>query len=339
MEMKEAYLYEKLENDKVRCVLCSHNCLIKNGGKGLCGVRENRSGTLFSLVYGKVIANHCDPIEKKPLFHFLPGTHSYSIATVGCNFKCLFCQNADISQMPTDHDRIMGQDMSPDRIVDEALSTRSATISYTYTEPTIFYELAVDTARLAVSKGIKNVFVSNGYMTAQCLQDIFPDLHAANVDLKAFSDKFYKEQCGAKLGPVLNTLETMKEMGVWLEVTTLLIPGLNDSTEELNEIARFLAGLDPKIPWHISRFHPTYNLTNVHSTPPDSIKRARDLGYEAGLKYVYTGNLPGDVGEKTFCHNCHELLIDRVGFNVIQNKIKDELCPKCGIKIPGVWGY
>jgi pyruvate formate lyase activating enzyme len=241
--------------------------------------------------------------------------------------------------MPTDHDRIMGQDMSPDRIVDEALSTRSATISYTYTEPTIFYELAVDTARLAVSKGIKNVFVSNGYMTAQCLQDIFPDLHAANVDLKAFSDKFYKEQCGAKLGPVLNTLETMKEMGVWLEVTTLLIPGLNDSTEELNEIARFLAGLDPNIPWHISRFHPTYNLTNIRSTPPDSIKRARDLGYEAGLKYVYTGNLPGDVGEKTFCHNCHELLIDRVGFNVIQNKIKDELCPKCGIKIPGVWGY
>ena len=339
MEMKEAYLYERLKNDKVRCVLCSHNCLIKNGKKGLCGVRENRSGTLFSLVYGKVIANHCDPIEKKPLFHFLPGTHSYSIATVGCNFKCLFCQNADISQMPTDHDRIMGQDMSPDRIVDEALSTRSATISYTYTEPTIFYELAVDTARLAVSKGIKNVFVSNGYMTAQCLQDIFPDLHAANVDLKAFSDKFYKEQCGAKLGPVLNTLETMKEMGVWLEVTTLLIPGLNDSTEELNEIARFLAGLDPNIPWHISRFHPTYNLTNVRSTPPDSIKRARALGYEAGLKYVYTGNLPGDVGEKTFCHNCHELLIDRVGFNVIQNKIKDELCPKCGIKIPGVWGY
>jgi len=229
--------------------------------------------------------------------------------------------------------------MSPDRIVDEALSTRSATISYTYTEPTIFYELAVDTARLAVSKGIKNVFVSNGYMTAQCLQDISPDLHAANVDLKAFSDKFYKEQCGAKLGPVLNTLETMKKMGVWLEVTTLLIPGLNDSTEELNEIARFLAGLDPNIPWHISRFHPTYLLTNVRSTPPDSIKRARDLGYEAGLKYVYTGNLPGDVGEKTFCHNCHELLIDRVGFNVTQNKIKDELCPKCGKKIPGVWDY
>jgi pyruvate formate lyase activating enzyme len=228
--------------------------------------------------------------------------------------------------------------MTPDRIVDEALSTRSATISYTYTEPTIFFELAVDTARIAVSKGIKNVFVSNGYMTKQCLQDIFPDLHAANVDLKAFSDKFYKEQCGAKLGPVLNTLETMKEMGIWLEITTLLIPGLNDSTEELNEIARFLAGLDSNIPWHISRFHPTYRLTHVHSTPPDSIKRARDLGYEAGLKYVYTGNLPGDVGEKTFCHHCHELLIDRVGFNVPLNKIKDERCPTCGKKIPGVWG-
>jgi len=336
--MKEAYLYEKLENNKVRCVLCNHKCLIKNGQKGLCGVRENRSGTLVSLVYGKVIAGHCDPIEKKPLFHFLPGTYSYSIATVGCNFKCLFCQNADISQMPNDHDRIMGQDMTSDKIVEEALSTRSATISYTYTEPTIFFELAVDTARIAVSKGIKNVFVSNGYMTKQCLQDIFPDLHAANVDLKAFSDKFYKKQCGAKLGPVLNTLEAMKEMGIWLEVTTLLIPGLNDSTEELNEIARFLAGLDKNIPWHISRFHPTYRLTDVHSTPPDSIKRARDLGYEAGLKYVYTGNLPGDVGEKTFCHHCHELLIDRVGFNVTLNKIKDERCPMCGKKIPGVWG-
>jgi pyruvate formate lyase activating enzyme len=240
--------------------------------------------------------------------------------------------------MPNDHDRIMGQDMTPERIVDEALSTRSATISYTYTEPTIFYELAVDTARLAVSKGIKNVFVSNGYMTKQCLQDIFPDLHAANVDLKAFSDKFYKMQCGAKLRPVLITLEAMKEMGIWLEVTTLLIPGLNDSTEELNEIARFLAGLDSNIPWHISRFHPTYHLTHVHSTPPDSIKRARDLGYKAGLKYVYTGNLPGDVGEKTFCHHCHELLIDRIGFNVTLNEIKDERCPACGKKIPGVWG-
>ena len=335
--MKQAYMYEKLKDDKVRCFLCHHGCIIGEGKKGLCGVRENRSGTLVSLVYGKVIAGHCDPIEKKPLFHFLPGTRSYSIATVGCNFRCLFCQNADISQMPADQNRIMGEDMSPEKIVRDALNTGSATIAYTYTEPTVYYELAVDTARIAVKKGLKNVFVTNGYMTRQCLEDISPDLHAANVDLKAFADKFYKEQCGARLKPVLTTLETMKELGVWLEITTLLIPGLNDSSEELGEISRFIADLDPDIPWHISRFHPTYRLTETTATPPESIRRARDLGYEAGLKYVYTGNIHGDMGEKTFCHNCGELLIDRVGFNVIRNNIKNDCCPDCGSRIPGVW--
>ena len=336
-EMKEAYLYEKLENEKVRCFLCNHQCIIGNGRKGICGVRENRSGTLISLIYGKVIARHCDPIEKKPLFHFLPGSLSYSIATVGCNFKCLFCQNADISQAPSDHDRIMGEDMTPDQIVREALNTHSATISYTYTEPTIFFELSVDTARLAASKGLKNVFVSNGYMTEQCLQEIAPNLHAANVDLKAFSERFYKDQCGAKLEPVLKTLENMKKMGIWLEVTTLLIPGLNDSIEELKDLSLFLATLDTGIPWHISRFHPTYRLTSVPSTPPETIHKARDIGYEAGLKYVYAGNLPGDEGEKTFCHKCGELLIDRFGFYVKQNIIKNSCCPKCGAEIPGVW--
>ncbi len=337
--MKEAYLYKKLDNEKVRCLLCNHQCIIGDGKTGICGVRENRAGTLASLVYGKVIATHGDPIEKKPLFHFLPGSRSYSIATVGCNFRCLFCQNADISQMPSDHNRIMGQDMTPDQIVREALDTRSATISYTYTEPTIYFELAVDTARLAVFEGLKNVFVTNGYMTKECLQEIFPDLHAANVDLKAFNKSFYKEQCGAKLEPVLNTLETMKEMGVWLEVTTLLIPGLNDSTEDLKGISKFLADLDQNIPWHISRFHPTYHLTSISSTPPESIRRARDIGYEAGLKYVYTGNLPGDEGEKTFCHNCGGLLIDRFGFNVTKNRIEKNRCPECGSEVPGVWNY
>ncbi|MBK5100731.1 MAG: AmmeMemoRadiSam system radical SAM enzyme [Desulfobacteraceae bacterium] len=335
--MKEAYLYERLENERVRCFLCNHRCLIKSGDKGVCGVRENRSGTLVSLVYEKVIASHCDPIEKKPLFHFLPGTSSYSIATVGCNFRCLFCQNADISQMPSDHNQIIGENMTPEKIVKDAVGTRSASISYTYTEPTIYFELAVDTARLAVSKGLKNVFVSNGYMTEQCLQDMYPDLHAANVDLKAFNEKFYKEQCGAKLQPVLKTLEIMKKMGIWLEVTTLLIPGLNDSMEELKELAQFIAGLDPNIPWHISRFHPTYRLTNVRATPAEIIRSARDLGYEAGLRYVYTGNLPGDEGEKTFCHDCGELLIDRLGFHVSQNRIKKNHCPDCGAEIPGVW--
>ncbi len=337
--MKEAYLYEKLENEKIRCLLCNHHCIIQNGRWGLCKVRENRSGTLISHVYNKVIALHCDPIEKKPLFHFLPKTRSFSIATAGCNFKCSFCQNADISQMPSDNNRILGDGITPDEIIRQALNSQSASISYTYTEPTVYFELAKDTARLAVSNGLKNVFVSNGYMTEQCLRYIYPDLHAANVDLKAFSDKFYKEQCGARLEPVLNTLEIMKGMGIWLEVTTLLIPGLNDSMEELKDLSRFLANLDKDIPWHISRFHPTYRLTGIPPTPPESIRRARDLGYEAGLKYVYTGNLPGDKGEKTFCHKCGKLLIDRFGFDVIQNTLEKDCCPGCGSDIPGVWNY
>ena len=335
--MKEAYLYERGDRGKVRCHLCNHRCLIKSGAKGICGVRENQKGSLFSLVYGKVIARHVDPIEKKPLFHFLPGSDSYSMATVGCNFKCLFCQNADISQMPADQDRIWGEEMTPDMVVGEAQGTGSATIAYTYTEPTIYYEMAADTARIASSRGIKNVFVSNGYMTEECLRDIFPDLHGANVDLKSFNDQFYKEHCGAKLAPVLKTLQLMKEMGVWLEVTTLLIPGLNDSAEELRNLARFLADLDPGIPWHISRFHPTYRLTDRGATGPKTIHRAREIGYEAGLQYVYTGNLPGDEGEKTFCHACGERLIDRSGFYVRENRIKGDHCPKCEARIPGVW--
>ncbi len=335
--MKDAYLYEKLDAGRVRCHLCAHRCLIKEGGRGICGVRENRGGTLVSLVYGKVIARHVDPIEKKPLFHFLPGSRSYSVATVGCNFRCLFCQNADISQMPADQDRIRGDEMTPEEILQEAVASGSKTIAYTYTEPTIYYELAVDTARLAAPRGIRNVFVSNGYMTEECLRDMAPDLHGANVDLKAFSDRFYREQCGAKLAPVLRTLETMKELGVWLEVTTLLIPGLNDSEEDLRGMARFLAGLDPDIPWHISRFHPTYRLMDVPSTPPDTIRRARDIGYEEGLHYVYTGNLPGDEGEKTFCHACGRLLIDRYLFSIAHRDLEDGRCPSCGASIPGVW--
>lgn len=335
--MKEAYLYEKLEDLKVRCSLCNHRCLIKDGSKGICGVRENRGGTLFSLVYGQLIARHVDPIEKKPLFHFLPGTRSYSIATVGCNFKCLFCQNADISQMPHDHKQILGEETTPESVLEDALRSGSATISYTYTEPTIFFEFALDIARPASTHGLRNIFVSNGYMTEECLKEIYPDLHGANVDLKAFSDKYYKDLCGAKLEPVLKTLELMRKMGVWLEVTTLLVPGLNDSKEELKQLARFLAALDPDIPWHISRFHPTYRLMNVRSTPPESIRKAKDIGYDTGLKYVYTGNLPGDDGEKTYCHQCRELLIDRYGFYVRKNVIADSRCPKCNAEIPGVW--
>jgi pyruvate formate lyase activating enzyme len=335
--MKEAYLYEKVEDKKVRCFLCSHRCLIKEGSRGICGVRENADGRLTSLVYRQVLARNVDPIEKKPLYHFLPGSRSYSIATAGCNFKCLFCQNADISQMVVENGRIWGQDTPPELIVEKALATGSATIAYTYTEPTIYFEMAADTARIAAQKGVRNIFVSNGYMTGECLRSIHPDLHGANVDLKAFSDRFYKDQCGARLAPVLESIENMAEMGIWVEVTTLLIPGLNDSEQELRGIADFLRGVDPGIPWHISRFHPTYRLTDVSPTPPESLRRAREIGFEQGLRYVYTGNLPGDEGENTFCHQCGELLIERYGFQVRKNAIRDESCPKCVARIPGVW--
>jgi pyruvate formate lyase activating enzyme len=334
---KEALLYEKLPDQRVRCFLCNHKCSIKEDSAGICGVRKNNKGTLFTLVYDKVIARHMDPIEKKPLFHFLPGTRSFSIATAGCNLKCSFCQNSDISQMPVDHGRIMGEEITPAELVNEAESGNAATIAYTYTEPTVYYELAKETARIASSRNIKNIFVTNGYMSLECLDDISGLLHGANVDLKAFNNEFYKKQCGAQLEPVLNTIKKMADMGVWIEVTTLLIPGLNDTEEELTKLADFIAGQSADIPWHISRFHPTYRLNNIGSTPPDKIHMAKEIGYSAGLKYVYTGNLPGDEGEKTHCHNCGELLIDRYGFRIMSNRIKDGLCPECDTSIPGVW--
>jgi len=335
--MKEAYLYENLDGKRVRCRLCSHRCLIKAGSKGICGVRENNDGILTSLVYDRVIATHVDPVEKKPLFHFLPGSRSYSIATVGCNFRCRFCQNSEISQMPSDYNRIIGDHMSPAGIVEKAKGSRSSTIAYTYTEPTIYYELALDTSRLAVKEGIRNIFVSNGYMTEECLMDIHEDLHGINIDLKSFSERFYKEQCGARLEPVLSSIKKARELGIWVEVTTLLIPGLNDSVEELKEIAGFIAGVDPEMPWHISRFHPAYHLTDRYSTPPEDIHRAKEIGYNSGLKYVYTGNVWGDQGEKTFCHGCGRLLIDRYGYDIRSNSIVKGRCPGCSVKVPGVW--
>lgn len=334
--MKEAMLYNRIPEDKVDCFLCAQHCRIKPGKRGKCGVRENRDGALWTLVYGKVIGQNIDPIEKKPLFHFHPGTTSYSIATAGCNFRCLFCQNADISQSPREYKSIFGQDISPEEVVDRALQARCATISYTYTEPTIFMEYALDTARLAHAAEIENVFVSNGYMTEESLEAISPYLDAANVDLKAFTDHFYSEQCGAHLDPVLRTLERMKKKGIWLEVTTLLIPGLNDDPGELRELADFLVSLGPDVPWHVSRFHPTYRLTDRPPTPVETLRGARRIGMEAGLRYVYTGNIPGDDGESTYCHKCGALLIERYGFSTRKGEIRDGACGQCGEALAGI---
>jgi pyruvate formate lyase activating enzyme len=336
--MMEAYLYEHVEDKKVRCNLCNHRCLIKPGKRGICAVRENRGGTLETLVYGKLIAQHVDPIEKKPLYHVLPGSLSYSIATVGCNFKCRFCQNADIAQLPGDRKgMILGDRFRPEDVVSAAERANCRSIAYTYTEPTIFFEFAYDTAKLAHEKGILSVFVTNGYMTSEALHMIQPYLDAANVDLKAFQDDFYKEQCSAKRKHVIETLKLMKSLGIFVEVTTLLIPGLNDNRGELEQLASFLVdSLGPETPWHISRFHPTYKLTDRPPTPAESIQQARMIGLEAGLRYVYSGNLPGDAGENTVCYSCGGALIERWGYHISKNVITDGKCPKCEASLDGI---
>ncbi len=337
MDMTEARLYTKEQDRKVTCNLCSFRCRIANGKKGICGVRENRDGTLYSLVYGRLIARHIDPIEKKPLFHFQPGSRSYSIATVGCNFRCLHCQNYDISQMPKDEKRIIGDVVSAHDVVDEAYRTGCASISYTYTEPTIFFEYAQDCGRLAKDRGIKNVFVTNGYMTKECLDELKGILDGANVDLKSFKEDFYKKICGARLSPVLDSIEYMREMGIWVEVTTLVIPTLNDSEEELRDIARWIYRIDRNMPWHISAFYPAYKMTHIKRTPREIIDRAREIGLEEGLRYVYTGNIPGDPGESTYCYRCGKVVIERYGFAVTKNLVKDSLCPYCDTEIHGLW--
>jgi pyruvate formate lyase activating enzyme len=336
--MKEALLYDTLDEEKVRCRLCSHHCLILPGKTGICGVRQNDNGRLNTLVYGRAISSNLDPIEKKPLFHFLPGTLSFSIATVGCNLSCQYCQNHEISQMPRDHQRIVGQYLAPEDVVRQAADQGAASIAYTYTEPTIYFEYALDIARLATRAGLKNIFVTNGFMTEEALDMIGTDLTAANVDLKAFSKTFYRNLCGARLEPVKETIRRMKERGVWVEVTTLLIPDRNDDEKELGDLARWLAGIDPQIPWHISRFRPMYHYRTGKATANDSIAKAREIGLDAGLQYVYSGNVWGDSGEKTYCPGCGTRLIDRVGFTVSDNRLLNGTCPECGKIIAGIWG-
>ncbi|MGB3346618.1 MAG: AmmeMemoRadiSam system radical SAM enzyme [Candidatus Humimicrobiia bacterium] len=335
--MKEAMLYEKVGNKKVQCNLCAHRCKINEGKKGICLVRENRDGILYTLVYGRTISQAIDPIEKKPLFNFYPGTTAYSIATVGCNFKCQFCQNWEISQMVRDKHLVMGNEASPELIVENAKRYGSKSIAYTYTEPTIFFEYAYDTAKLAHEADIKNMFVTNGYMTEEALKEINSYLDAANVDLKSFSDDFYRKLCGARLQPVLDTLKLMKKLGIWVEVTTLIIPSLNDSPDELGKIAKFIVNeLGEETPWHISRFYPSYNLKDKPPTPIDTIHKAREIGLNEGLKYVYEGNVPDSKGESTYCPNCKNLVIKRWGYQITKRDIKDGICQHCGFKIDGV---
>jgi len=334
--MKEAMFYERVEGGQVRCGLCRFRCLIRDSERGICGVRENRGGTLYSLVYGKLCAEHIDPIEKKPLFHLLPGSRSYSIATVGCNFRCRHCQNYSISQVPP-HAPVQGVERSPQEVVRRAVAGNCRSIAYTYTEPTIFFEYAYDTAVLARKAGLKNVFVTNGYITGEALTTIAPYLDAANIDLKGFSEGFYRDVVHARLSEVLDSIIEYRRQGIWIEITTLIIPGLNDAEAELQALASFIvANLGVDTPWHVSQFYPTYQLTDRPRTPVATLRRACDIGRAAGLRYVYEGNVPGEGGENTSCPSCNALLIRRYGYTIEASNIRDGACPECGAKIAGI---
>ncbi|MCX5806379.1 MAG: AmmeMemoRadiSam system radical SAM enzyme [Proteobacteria bacterium] len=335
--MQEALFYDKLEGRKVQCRLCRHRCIIANGKRGICAVRENIQGILYSLVYNMPCSYHVDPIEKKPLFHCFPGSKAFSIATAGCNFQCLHCQNHEISQAPKDGENISGQIMTPEQVVELALQTGCRNISYTYTEPTIFYEYAFDIAKLAKEKGICNSFVTNGYIEEEPLVAIRPYLDAANIDLKGFSETFYRKICGAKLSRVLDSIKLYKKLGIWIEITTLIIPGHNDSEAELKAIAQFIKKeLGAETPWHVSAFYPTYKLLDAPGTPPKALHRAREIGLEEGLRYVYEGNIPGSEGENTYCYNCRRPVILRYGFSISDYHIKDSACQFCGAVIDGI---
>ncbi|GBD93355.1 4-hydroxyphenylacetate decarboxylase activating enzyme [bacterium BMS3Abin05] len=340
-----AMFWNPIGNKAVRCHLCQHRCRIPEGRMGVCSVRGNIDGRLYTFVYEKAVAVHVDPIEKKPLFHVFPGSRAFSVATVGCNFRCRFCQNWDISQLNTfrksSHDvkpsDFPGEYLPANRIVELAVSYGCDSIAYTYTEPTVYYEYAYDTAKIAHENRILNLFITNGYITPEALEHISPYLDAANVDLKGFHPEFYKKKIGARLDRLLESLKAYKRLGIWLEVTTLVVPGYDDDPSNFYEIARFIRDeLGPETPWHISRFFPNYKMKEVPSTDLKILKKARKIGLEEGLRYVYSGNVPGDEGENTYCYDCGKLLIRRFGFEVVENHLINGKCPRCSAPIDGI---
>jgi pyruvate formate lyase activating enzyme len=323
---------------EVRCGVCAHRCLVRPGRAGICGVRENRDGTLWCRAYGAVVAASVDPIEKKPLFHVDPGSLAYSIATTGCPFHCTFCQNWEIAQAPRLGLAIPQRPMPPQRLVEEALASGASSIAYTYVEPTVFLEYALETGARARRAGLRNLFITDGYATPEAVGLLAPVLDAANVDLKSFDDRFYRRLCGATLAPVLEAIEAYARAGVWLELTTLVIPGNNDSDAELREIAGWIAAtLGPQVPWHISRFHPAHRMRDVPPTPAATLRRAADIGREAGLRHVYVGNAPELGLEDTSCAGCGMLLIRRRGYRSSSVVGTAGGCPACGRRLEGRW--
>ena len=334
--LKEAMYYKKLEDKKVNCQLCPRRCLIQNNKRGFCGVRENKEGILYSLVYGEPCAVHVDPIEKKPLFHFFPKSKAFSIATVGCNLKCKFCQNWEISQAsPGD---VRTYKLSPEEIVEHAIKSGSRSIAYTYTEPTIFYEYMIDIAKIAKRSGVKNVMHSAGHISEEPLRQLCKYLDAANIDLKGFTEDYYSEMSLGSLESVLKTLKILDEEGVWVEITNLVVPGLNDDPELIKAMSIWIKdNLGPETPLHFSRFWPMYKLKNLSPTPVSTIERARKIAMENGLKFVYIGNVVGHKAEDTFCPVCGKSIIERSGYSINKINIKDGKCVFCNAEVPGVW--
>lgn len=329
-------LAETLPDGSVRCGVCAHRCLVRPGRVGICGVRENRDGRLLSTVYGAVAALGVDPIEKKPLFHVAPGSIAYSISTVGCPFHCVFCQNWETAQAPRLGLNPPIRSLPPARVVEEALRYSARAVAYTYVEPTVFLEYALDTARLARAAGLLNLFVTDGYATPEAIALLAPVLDAANVDLKSFDDAFYRRRCGGRLAHVLEALEAYRAAGVWLEVTTLVIPGENDDPDELRALASWLVEhLGPETPWHISRFHPAYRMTDVPVTPASTLRRTAAIGREVGLVHVYVGNAPELGLENTSCAGCGALLVARRGYDTRSLLTADGRCPVCGRPLAG----
>lgn len=334
--LHDALLYDELESGQVKCNLCAHRCQVKSGSRGICRVRENLDGKLFSLVYGNLISKNVDPIEKKPLYHFLPGSKAFSIATPGCNFRCDWCQNWQISQMPREMRLPWGQRVMPEEIVEQAAKTGCQSIAHTYTEPTIFFEYSYDIAKLAKAAGLKNVYVTNGFMTPEMLEMIEPYLDAANIDIKAFRDETYRTLMGGRLEPVLESCRIMKSMDIWLEITTLIVPGVNDNTDELQELAVFINDdLGPETPWHLSRFYPQYKMKDRAPTDEGILLETKKMGEAMGLDYIYIGNVLGL--DSTNCKYCGQALISRSGYSSRIIGLNSEgNCKNCGTYLDGV---
>lgn len=334
--LAEARYYKKLPNHAVQCQLCPRQCLVAEGKRGHCRVRENRGGKYFTLVHSRVCAAHIDPIEKKPFFHVYPGALALSIATGGCNVNCKFCQNWEISQAPPEE--LHAQYFSPQQLARIARQNNCVTLAYTYSEPIVFYEYMSDAADMAHSRGIKSVVVSNGFIRQEPLRELCGRVDAIKVDLKAFSENYYRDVVNAQLKPVLETLVTVRKQGRWLEIVYLVVPTLNDGEQEFRELARWIKSeLGPDVPIHFTRFHPLYRLRNLPPTPVATLERAKAVADAEGLHYVYVGNVPGHPAENTYCPRCRQLVIERAGFTVTQMRLKDGKCPRCKHPIPGVW--